>query len=56
MYLYDPDEIMKNLYNKITKECKIAFLSAMLWSFAAHMYIMTNNYPNHDGIKLIRGS
>ncbi len=43
-------EIINKLYNKIKAEWKVAFISAIIIGLITHIYIITNNYPNHDAI------
>ena len=42
--------IMKLYRDKVKKEWKIAFLSAVIVGFLVHTYRFTNYFPNHDGL------
>lgn len=42
------DQMMQKKYEKIPKECKIAFLSAIILGLLAHNYMFTNKLPNYD--------
>lgn len=44
------ENIMKLYGEKVKKEWKIAFLSAMIAGFLVHTYKFTNYFPNHDGL------
>ena len=44
-------ENITRLYReKVKKEWKIAFLSAVIVGFLVHTYKFTNYFPNHDGL------
>ena len=38
------------LYNRIRKEWKLAFFSALIIGMLAHIYKFTNTLPNHDAL------
>ena len=44
------DQKIKQIYQKIPKRFKIAFVSAMLVGLIAHMYMFTNKLPNMDDL------
>lgn len=43
-------EIMKLFREKVKKEWKTAFLTAVIAGFLVHTYKFTNYFPNHDGL------
>lgn len=45
-----PENFLKNLYNKLKYEWKLAFCSAFVIGILTHIYIFVNRYPNHDGL------
>lgn len=49
------DDIVKNIYLKITGRFKAAFISAIVFGFIAHMYMFTNKLPNFDDLIGING-
>lgn len=49
------DEIWKYFYDKISKQEKIAFISAFVWGFAAHGYMIANKLSFHDDMSAMFG-
>lgn len=45
-----PEKTIKNIYNKISAQGKICFLSAVIIGLAAHLYKMTGWLPNWDSL------
>lgn len=50
-----PDNIIQILNKKISRECKLAFLSALIIGLIAHTYMFTNKIPNYDDLRTIDG-
>ena len=48
--MISPGEWFERLYNKIKREWKIAFLSALVIGLAVHMPVLLSDIPNHDGL------
>lgn len=44
------ERIMRLYRDKVKKEWKIAFFSAVIVGFLVHTYKFTNYFPNHDGL------
>lgn len=44
------DHVVKSIYFRVTDRFKIAFISAVIFGFIAHMYMFTNKLPNFDDI------
>lgn len=44
------DDVIKNIYSKLTAEFKIAFASVIIFGLIAHIYMFTNKLPNFDDI------
>lgn len=44
------ESIIRLYRNRVKKEWKTAFLSAVLFGFLVHTYKFTNYFPNHDGL------
>ena len=44
------EDLVKLYQNKVKKEWKTAFFSALIVGFLVHTYRFTNYYPNHDGL------
>ncbi|MDO5546741.1 MAG: glucosyltransferase domain-containing protein [Eubacteriales bacterium] len=44
------ENILKLYGEKVKKEWKLAFLSAVIVGFLVHTYKFTNYFPNHDGL------
>ena len=44
------ESIIKLYRDKVKKEWKTAFLSAVIMGFMVHFYRFTNYFPNHDGL------
>lgn len=44
------DSVVKDIYAKLTDQFKIAFISAIVFGFIAHIYMFTNKLPNFDDI------
>lgn len=47
-----PDVVMVRLWKKIPPNIKCTFFSALLVGILAHMYFITNDFPNHDALIL----
>lgn len=45
-----PNDFFLNLYSKIKKEYKFAFVVTLICSFLFHLFIFTNRIPNHDSL------
>lgn len=54
--ILEPEDVFLKYYNKVPKNSKMAFIWSFILALCTHMYIMANNYPNHDGIRLIQGA
>lgn len=48
--MVSPAQAIQNLYGKIRREWKIAFLSAFLLGLLIHMPVLLSDIPNHDGL------
>lgn len=47
----NPDQFLTRWYQKkINRKMKIAFVSAILFGLASHMFMMTNKLPNYDDV------
>lgn len=44
------DELVKKEYGKLSKQFKIAFISAIIFGLIAHIYMFTNKLPNMDDL------
>ena len=44
------DDVVRDVYLRISSRFKIAFLSAVLFGLIAHMYMFTNKLPNFDDL------
>lgn len=44
------DQMVKKSYEKLPKQFKIAFISAIIFGLIAHMYMFTNKLPNMDDL------
>ena len=44
------ENIIRFYREKVKKEWKIAFFSAVIIGFLVHTYKFTNYFPNHDGL------
>ena len=49
------DCYLNKKYKCLPRECKIAFISALLFGFLAHNYMFTNKLPNYDDIRTLNG-
>ena len=50
MQLKSPTRAFRDLYHKIRREWKIAFLACFLLGLLVHMPILLSDIPNHDGL------
>lgn len=49
------DDVVKDLYSKLTYRFKIAFMAVIIFGLLAHMYMFTNKLPNFDDLMDIHG-
>ena len=48
--LESPERVFRNLWSKIRREWKTAFLACFLLGLLVHMPVLISDIPNHDGL------
>lgn len=48
-----PDAYLKNQFQKISRPCRLAFFSALLFGFLTHLFMFVNKLPNGDDLESV---
>ena len=52
--LESPSDYFEKIYNKISENERITFISTILFGIACHIFMITNKLPNHDELQSYR--